>query len=991
MKKDSLRIFTNLFELSLVISILGCASASTCGYEACPEGKEDMLNVHIVCHTHDDVGWLHTVDNYYHMWIREIITSAVNNLMQNENRKFIYVETAFFSMWWDEQTELTKEYVRRLVNDGRLEFISGGWSMNDEASTHYLAVIDEMTLGLRWLNNTFGSCGRPSVGWQIDPFGHSKEFASILEQMKFDALFLGRIHYQDKDYREKNKLMEVVWKTSDSLEGTRLFTGVLPNVYWPPRGFCFDTFCSDEELTEDNINYKAHNFIAIAEEQAKAYSTSNIVMTMGMDFHYRDAAKWYRNLDLLIAHVNSLQAVGVKVNAFYSNPTCYMHSLHASNVTWTTMNTDFFPYASKQHEYWTGYFTSRPALKYHARKCSGFLQMCKQLVSLAAVDSADILTLQKALGVIQHHDGITGTEKQHVAEDYTKMLSEGYSLCENAIEKSIRILLSNDTILPRLYFCEHLNVSQCLFTELQNQFLVIVYNSLAHPRKSYVRLPVVAEGYTIKQLSRRRRSIIAQVVPIPPSVISLPERSSLATNELVFQVTLPPLGFSVYGVQKLEDFQPVSDLESGRMSITIQDATIQNENLQVIIDGYSGLLKEIIIRETSSRIPIKQSFYYYEGMPGYRMERASGAYCFNPQYDHAFPLAENITYRVFKGPLVEEVHQYYTPWISQIIRLYKGQNHVEFDWVVGPIPVHDHIGREIISRFDTGIRNNGTFFTDQNSRETAKRIRNHQDTFPWNTTEKIAGNYYPVTSWIYIKDIYDNLQLTLLPDRAQGGSSVNDGSLELMIHRRLLYDDGFGVNEALNEPGFDGRGLVVRGSHYLTLGKAEKMIPLNKRIAKIRFHYPLVAFSKVNWRNLSRYALKEFRGLTRRLPQNIHVLTLERLEDQQILLRLEHFYEKNDDSYFSHPATVSLSNLFRPFRVLHYEETNLAANKFLYEVERLTWPTVDDISNDYENDVFDAESSSLSRNRNGDPVMSITLKPMEIRTFILKVDYSTAV
>lgn len=40
-----------------------------------------------------------------------------------------------------------------------------------------------------------------------------------------------------------------------------------------------------------------------------------------------------------------------------------------------------------------------------------------------------------------------------------------------------------------------------------------------------------------------------------------------------------------------------------------------------------------------------------------------------------------------QGPLVEEVHQYYTPWISQIIRLYKGQNHIEFDWVVGPIPV----------------------------------------------------------------------------------------------------------------------------------------------------------------------------------------------------------------------------------------------------------------------------------------------------------------
>lgn len=51
----------------------------------------------------------------------------------------------------------------------------------------------------------------------------------------------------------------------------------------------------------------------------------------------------------------------------------------------------------------------------------------------------------------------------------------------------------------------------------------------------------------------------------------------------------------------------------------------------------------------------------------------------------------------------------------------------------------------------------------------------------------------------------------------------------------------------------------------------------------------------------------QFRGLTRRLPQNIHVLTLEKLDNEQVLLRLEHFYEKNDDPYLAHPATVSLS------------------------------------------------------------------------------------
>ena len=33
----------------------------------------------------------------------------------------------------------------------RLEFIGGGWSMNDEAAAHYTAIIDNMALGVRFL------------------------------------------------------------------------------------------------------------------------------------------------------------------------------------------------------------------------------------------------------------------------------------------------------------------------------------------------------------------------------------------------------------------------------------------------------------------------------------------------------------------------------------------------------------------------------------------------------------------------------------------------------------------------------------------------------------------------------------------------------------------------------------------------------------------------------------------------------------------------
>lgn len=48
---------------------------------------------------------------------------------------------------------------------------NGGWCMHDEAATHYLDMIDQTTLGHRFLASEFGIA--PKVTWQIDPFGHS--------------------------------------------------------------------------------------------------------------------------------------------------------------------------------------------------------------------------------------------------------------------------------------------------------------------------------------------------------------------------------------------------------------------------------------------------------------------------------------------------------------------------------------------------------------------------------------------------------------------------------------------------------------------------------------------------------------------------------------------------------------------------------------------------------------------------------------------------
>lgn len=55
---------------------------------------------------------------------------------------------------------------------------NGGMCMHDEAVTHYIDMIDQTTLGHRFIKNEFGVT--PRIGWQIDPFGHSAVQAYLL-------------------------------------------------------------------------------------------------------------------------------------------------------------------------------------------------------------------------------------------------------------------------------------------------------------------------------------------------------------------------------------------------------------------------------------------------------------------------------------------------------------------------------------------------------------------------------------------------------------------------------------------------------------------------------------------------------------------------------------------------------------------------------------------------------------------------------------------
>lgn len=53
-----------------------------------------------------------------HAGVQYILDSVVDQLLKNPDRRFIYVETAFFYRWWKQQSSAMQQTVRQLVNEG---------------------------------------------------------------------------------------------------------------------------------------------------------------------------------------------------------------------------------------------------------------------------------------------------------------------------------------------------------------------------------------------------------------------------------------------------------------------------------------------------------------------------------------------------------------------------------------------------------------------------------------------------------------------------------------------------------------------------------------------------------------------------------------------------------------------------------------------------------------------------------------------------------
>lgn len=611
--------------------------------------------------------------------------------------------------------------------------------------------------------------------------------------------------------------------------------------------------------------------------------------------------------------------------------------------------------------------------------------------------------LEDALGVAQHHDGVSGTAKQHVADDYAKRLSSGMHRAVTHVSKLISEQLSveNTTSPIQLTYCPLYNETICPIAEEattsnRTSLYVVAYNPLGQNHSTSLRIPVASFAwYEITDLS-------TNTTIYDKSLLAAMHSAKLSKYVLYFDSgILPPLGYKTFRIRKhygrplatsIEDNANVEQERKLLRHDRDKIVAITNDIMTVEFDSITGQMKRAF--SNGAEVELKQQWGYYTSfdskfdhsdVPAMDPYQNSGAYIFRPStpaqdIHHLLPRKATFVNTSLGAEVRIEFHD---DWIQQTTRLFKNQPFIEVEYQIGPIPIDDLRGKEIVTRYRTSVASQSVFYTDSNGREFIRRQRNYRPSWDLDVFEPVAGNFYPVNTAIFLQD--QNTSLAVVVDRSQGGSSLRDGTLELMVQRRNLEDDAKGVGEPLNEtcggmapyPPYGnaervGDGVIIRGTHKIMIGKGLSGAKLARSVMDSAFAEPLILFGKcvnpcqVISENTS------FSGLQTGLPENVMLITFARLTSSKYLLRLGHQYGTGEDAELAEPVTVDIGTLFLGFDIDVIDEMTLSGNQkwesFLKR--KLQWT-----------DKIMSTSESIKDNM-------VVLRPMEVKTFhvTVKVD-----
>lgn len=681
------------------------------------EPKTGPLKVYVIPHSHCDPGWIKTFDEYFQRQTKQIITTVIQSLAKDERRKFIWAEISYFEWWWNEQDEETRKLTRRLLENHQLEFVTGGWVQPDEANSELYAMEIQLQEGHDWIRKTFGEEYIPHYGWAIDPFGYSPTMAWLLQKYGFRAMLIQRVHYAVKKELAKRKHLEFYWRQTWDSGQHDIFTHVMPfysydvpHTCGPDPSVCcqFDfkrrrgqcPWRKDPVVINDsNVHQRAMLLWDQYQKKAALYRSNTVLVPLGDDFRYetsREAQAQYDNYQKIFDYINA-NVPGAKVQ--FGTLSEYFQDVMGTFDA-PILKGSFFTYSDVNHDYWSGYFTSRVFDKALDRQLERTLYAAESMGGT----KEELQLPRRALSLFQHHDGVTGTAKTHVVEDYAKRMFDAIQFTQEWMIKHITETQSD----LRNQVVANANLAPCWKSRAardMNQNVcksdVLLYNPLATPQKCG---STVVEGHFFAK---------------------------------------------------------------GSLPCEVPGKLPSSSESKFVFDSRTGMMIE----------PIQEHWKFWR-------VHAGGAYLFVPgeQVDYTMSAAS-----IEDGGYVVNTPNWKRTVVEREIPSEFGSSSTVIDFIFETDLKTDN--EEWFVRFSSNVANNGVFHTDLNGF--------NFDTHRFRSDMPIQSQVFPMPTLASIED--DKQRMTVLSEHAQGTASLENGSIDVWLDRRLRQDDNRGLGQGVQD------------------------------------------------------------------------------------------------------------------------------------------------------------------------------------------------
>ncbi|KAL6960670.1 Alpha-mannosidase 2x [Sarracenia purpurea var. burkii] len=804
-----------------------------------------------------------------------------------------------------------------------------------------------MMEGNMWLNDAIGVV--PKNSWAIDPFGYSSTMAYILRRMGFENMLIQRTHYELKKELALQKNLEYVWRQSwDAEETTDIFVHMMPFYsYDVPhtcgpepavccqfdfarmRGFVYELCPWQEhpvETNQENVNERALKLLDQYKKKSTLYRTNTLLVPLGDDFRYisiDEAEAQFRNYQLLFDYINSNPSLNAE--AKFGTLEDYFLTLReeADRINYSrpgevgsgqvggfpSLSGDFFTYADRQQDYWSGYYVSRPFFKAVDRVLEHTLRATEMMMAfllgycqrascekLPIGFSYKLTSARRNLALFQHHDGVTGTAKDHVVEDYGTRMHTSLQDLQIFMSKAIEVLLGirheKSDQNPAQF--EPAQVRSKYDAQLVHKAIsahegttqsVVLFNPLEQTRDEVVMVIVDRPDVTV--LDSNWTCVKSQLSPELQH-----DKSKIFTgrHRVHWKASVPPLGLQVYyianGFVGCEKSKPATlRIFTKEKHLTCpapylcsrleaDTAVIRNQHQTLTFSVNLGLL-QTISRDDGSQNVFGEELGMYSSSE-------SGAYLFKPNGDSEPIVQAGGQLVVSEGPLMQEVYSYpKTAWdktpISHSTRVYNGDNTVQEFIIEKEYHIEllgrDFNDREVIVRYKTDVDNKRIFYTDLNGFQMSRR----------ETYDKIPlqGNYYPMPSLAYMQGPNGH-RFSVHSRQSLGVASLKNGWLEVMLDRRLSSDDGRGLGQGVmdNRPMNVIFHILVESNISSTANPVSNPRPLSPSLLSHRagahLNYPLHTFIAKKPQEISvQPPPRSFSALASSLPCDLHIVNFK--------------------------------------------------------------------------------------------------------------------